>query len=112
MAKYFCIQTGLRGCYMPDQSYHVKVTSRKALKSVITDECNLMREAYGFGGPAKEISSTIAHIWREANSGRNKSYLPYAIGFGRSRDTHDRPFAVFIAHADRRDYEEEVNNMD
>jgi len=111
MAKYFCIQTGLRGCYMPDDCYHIKVTSRKELKSIVASECDSMRGAYGFGGPAKEISSTIAHIWREANSKKNKPYLPYAIGFGRSRARTDRPFAVFIAHADKRDYEEEVNNM-
>lgn len=101
---YFTISTGLRGCYMPDNAFTVRARSRRELKAVVADECRVSREAYGYGGSQKEIAATVAAIWRETGKGKRRSFYPYAIGFGRTRDASDRPFGVFVAHATRTEY--------
>ena len=79
--------------------------TRKALKACVENECRDMRDAHGFGGSKAEIAHIVAHVWREAKAKR-KPYLPYAIGFRRSRDANDRPFGVFIGHATRAEFVE------
>lgn len=105
---YFHISVGLRGCYMPDGAFVVKVKSRKELRAIVSDECYHAREAYGYGGSQKEISWMCAKMWKETKAKR-PSYLPYAIGFGRTRDANDRPFGVFVRHATRTEYVEYCN---
>ena len=110
--RYFHISSGLRGCYMSDDSFMLAAKTRRELKSAVTYECDSCREAYGFGGPKKEINALVAHIWREAKQKTGKPYLPYAIGFGCSREASDRPFGVFIGHATRAEYVEYVKGSD
>ena len=103
---YFNITIGLRGCYMPDNAFTVRVTTRRELRAIIAGECATMRDAHGFGGSQKDIAATVAAIWRETRKGARKSFYPFVIGFGRVRDASDRPFGVFVGHATREEWEE------
>lgn len=42
---YFTISTGLRGCYMPDNCFSIRATTRRELKSVIESEAEIYRDA-------------------------------------------------------------------
>lgn len=106
---YFLISVGLRGCYIDDSYYIVRAKTRRELKSIISDECDSSREAYGHGGSQKEIAWTCARIWQRAKEKKSSLY-PYAIGFGRSRSTKDRPFGVFVNTATRREYLDYLKN--
>lgn len=101
---YFHISSGLRGGYMPDNSYIFKCDTRRALRSIVENECDASREAYGYGGTKADITRIVALVWRESKPKARRPYLPYAIGFGRSRNANDRPFGVFISHATRAEY--------
>ena len=98
--KYFQISSGLRGCYMPDCSYVVGCITRAKLKAILMDECERLREAYGFGGSKKEITSVVTQMWRS----ERRDYLPFAIGFGRTRAADDRPFGVFVSRSTKADF--------
>lgn len=97
--RYFHISNGLRGCYLPDNSFVVAVPTRRELKQIVESECDNMREAFGFGGSRKEIAAEVAFAWRYFR----KTFC-IAIPFGRSRSTTDRPFGVFIMSATRDEY--------
>ena len=101
---YFHISTGLRGCYMPDQSFVIRADTRQMLKTIVEGECEASLEAYGFGDSKAERARVMAAVWRETRKNARKSVYPYAIGFGRSRAKSDRPFGVFIGHATRAEY--------
>lgn len=64
MARYFHFMSGLRGCYMPDNAFVIRCDTRRELRSAIAYECDSMREAYGHGAPAREITATAAALWR------------------------------------------------
>jgi hypothetical protein len=110
MAKYLYISSGLRGCYADGEGYVARVSSRRELRALIAEECEQSRIAYGFGGSQAEISSVVAQVWREATGRAPKPYLPYAIGFGCSKQRTDRPFGVFISHATRDAWRDSIDN--
>ena len=101
--RYFDISNGLRGRYMPDNAFILAVKTRRDLMRAIASECSDMREAFGFGGTKREIARTVALVWREYKK-PGRAFYPYAIGFGRSRDSSDRPFGVFIGYSSRTEY--------
>ena len=109
--RYFVISCGLRGCYADDSDFIIKVTSRKELKSIVSSECSYSREAYGYGGSKQEISSVVAQVWanRKSKKGYYHTY-PFVIGFGRSRNTTDRPFGVFISQVSKTEYNEYIES--
>lgn len=76
MAKYFSIQSGLRGCYMPDSSAVIRVETRRELKAHIKSEAHLWEGAAGLSKRA--IAAFAALAWREAGK-RNPSYLPHCL---------------------------------
>ncbi|TIT73389.1 MAG: hypothetical protein E5W57_28230 [Mesorhizobium sp.] len=83
MSKYFHIMTGLRGCYMPDNAYVIRVDTRRELKAAIEDEARLCRDS-GFVGCSKSaVASLAAAAWREAHK-RNPSIYPHVAPFGDS----------------------------
>lgn len=97
--RYFFISNGLRGCYMPDNIYVARFTTRRQLIDLIENESRDMLEAYGFGYSKRDRVAIACRIWREATGRAPKTRLDHAIGFGRTRSTSDRPFGLFISHA-------------
>jgi hypothetical protein len=82
--RYFAVMTGLRGCYMPDESYAAAVKTRRELKILITDEYD---RCVGDEAPARrrDIASVAAALWRRRPTDRD-SYLstvmPAGEGYG------------------------------
>lgn len=61
MAKYFNIQVGLRGCYMPDSSYFLKCETRRELKNAIDDEaCAINSDGSTLGLSKRAVESVAA----------------------------------------------------
>jgi hypothetical protein len=103
------MSSGLRGCYMPDNSSVLYVKTRRELKNAIAWEARDMREAYGFGGSKKDVAAFAAQCWREAQK-EHPEYLPFCLPFGRS--PKDRPFGLFISVATRKEYREYVKETE
>lgn len=101
---YFNIANGLRGCYMPDNSYVAQFNTRKELKRFVEYEAMEMIEAYGFGFSKRDRATIVAQIWKEVTGKQKKSVYPYAIGFGSTRDTSNRPYGLMIGHATRAEF--------
>ncbi len=95
--KYFFISSGLRGCYLPDDSAAYAFRTRRELKAFLQYEADTMREAYGFGGAKREVATVAAWMW----SGNYRHRL--AIPFGRERKHY--PFALFIEPATKEEFE-------
>lgn len=104
---YFNVSHGLRGCYMPDSSEIVRVTTRRELKEYVSDL--VARLEYPFGGSKEDVARVVAAIWRDLKSPR-RQYLDFAIPLGNDRQS--RPFAVFLSHASRSEYLEAEKNRD
>lgn len=103
MARYFTIMSGLRGCYMPDNAYSIKVDSRRELRSYIDEEaCNQSCDGQFVGLSQKMVSWATAHCWRKGSKG---AILP----FGR-RGEDSKPFSIEISPISRREYLENVEN--
>lgn len=71
---YFQIMTGLRGCYMPDNSYIVQCATRRELKSILADECRDLIECNFIGLSKRNIAWLAAHSWRN----KAGAILPYS----------------------------------
>lgn len=102
MAKYFHIMSGLRGCYMPDSSYVIKVDTRCELKSVIEGEVRHQIHDCDFkGGDKKTIAWAAAKAWREAQEDwrGNSAVIPFGKG-------KERPFSIVISVATRREWKD------
>lgn len=108
MSHYFHVSTGLRGCYMPDSSYVVRVDTRRELIATLEWEAWHIRDA-GFMGASKgDVRRIAAAIWRDLKNKR-RAYLPYAIPYGHRRgNTSDYAFGIFVSHATRTDYLENL----
>ncbi|RVC71336.1 hypothetical protein EN759_00540 [Mesorhizobium sp. M00.F.Ca.ET.038.03.1.1] len=100
MSKYFHIMTGLRGCYMPDNAYVIRVDTRRELKAAIEDEARLCRDSGFVGGSKSAVASLAAAAWREAHK-RNPSIYPHVAPYG-SRD--NRHSAIHVSTATRAEY--------
>lgn len=108
MSHYFFISTGLRGAYMPDNGYVVKVDSRRELKKAIQWEFDTIKDA-GFIISHKEMVSTVADIWRNLKA-KPRSPYSFVVPYGwRNITGHgvNKCNAIHINHATRRDYLEQ-----
>jgi hypothetical protein len=61
MSRYFNIMSGLRGCYMPDSAYTVRVDTRKELKAILADCAEYLD---GPGLSKRNIAWLAAQVWR------------------------------------------------
>lgn len=102
---YFTISAGLRGCYMPDNCYVIRATTRKALKATIESEAYNYRDA-GFIGANKRAIARFANIaWKEAQK-KNPGYLPYALPLAPSHARDNYCHGIFVSVASRQEYKE------
>jgi len=98
---YFHVSQGLRGCYLPDNSYVVKVTTRRELKSALESEACYIRDA-GFIGCSKRAVAWLATTcWRN----RGKATLDYVAEY-RNKDQDYYPYGLFCSAATKNDYAE------
>lgn len=72
MSRYFHIMHGLRGCYMPDSAWIVRVETRRELKEVIRAESEDVSE--------RNIAWLAARVWRKGNTGLY--VVPTGPGYG------------------------------
>lgn len=108
---YFTISTGLRGCYMPDNCYVIRCTTRKALKAAIESECADYRDA-GFVGANKRAIAHIAAIaWKESQK-PNPAYLPFALPLAPSHARDNYCHGIFVSTATRKEYKEYLAECD
>ena len=99
---YFSIMTGLRGCYMPDQSYCIRAATRRELKEAIASEAERYRDSGYRGANQKAIATLAAVAWR--NSKTRKDYLPYSLPVAPPHAPRNYCEAVFVSNATRDDY--------
>lgn len=99
MSHYFTISQGLRGCYMPDSCYTVRVETRRELKALLESEAYSIRDA-GFIGCSKgAIASLAALVWRNRKGFTYDLVSPY-----KSQGQDSYPYGLFVGHARRADY--------
>jgi hypothetical protein len=99
---YFHISTGLRGCYMPNESYIVHVKTRRELKDAIAYEAERYRDSGYVGANKKAVATIAALAWRNAKTRRD--YLPYALPVAPPHARDNYCEAVFISNATRDEY--------
>lgn len=107
MSHYFHVSTGLRGCYMPDSSYVVRVDTRRELIATLEWEAWHIRDA-GFMGASKgDVRRIAAAIWRDRTAKRER--FDFCVPYGHRRgNTSDYAFGIFVSHATRTDYLESL----
>lgn len=105
---YFHISTGLRGCYMPDNSFVIQVNSRRELKSAIAWEAHSYRDAGFVGANKRAIATIAAAAWRD----RKKTQLPYALPLAPDHARDNYCHGVFVSSATRADYLEYVKESE
>jgi len=98
MAYYFHIAQGLRGCYMPDNAYIVKVETRKQLKDILNSEAYSIRDCGYVGCSKRAIAWLSAEAWRN----RKKFTLDIVAPYGWRKQGY--PYGVFCSKATRSDY--------
>lgn len=111
MAKYFHINHGLRGCYMPDGDPQViRCETRRELKAVIMDEAECLGDMVGLSKAA--IARLAADAWREAQKAQ-PAYLPFCL------PCHDRSvkiakysYGIFCGVATRAEWLEQQSGED
>jgi hypothetical protein len=97
MSRYFHISAGLRGCYMPDTAYVVRVDTRRELKAVIANEMRNQADNCDFRYNKRDIAHAAKRAWDK----RRPLALPIAVPYGRR---NERPFGVFVSRSDRDDW--------
>ncbi len=102
MIKYFFVSNGLRGCYMPDSVFVIRVNTRKALKEALEAEASSLRDAGYFGLAKRRIASLAADAWREAHKARPSIY-DFVAPCSPRRGDHS--YALACSVASRRDYD-------
>lgn len=105
MARYFSISVGLRGCYMPDSAYVVKVSTRRELKEVVESEARSLRDAEYVGVSKRNVASIVATAWRDTGA-----TLPYAIPY-RNMDQNYYHYGIFIGNATESEYLEYIEEV-
>jgi hypothetical protein len=105
MSKYFHIAQGMRGCYMPDNSYVVRVDTRRELKAIVESEARDLRDAGMVGASKREVTATVADAWRNLRAAKLSPY-PFVVPYGVRAGGH-RPYAIHIGHATREDWLED-----
>lgn len=106
--RYFNISTGLRGCYMPDSSYVIAVSTRRELKSVLEAEARNYADADYIGGSKRAIAHIAALAWRD----KRKGHLPYCLPFAPPHARDNYAFGVFVSNESRADYLEYVKESE
>lgn len=91
---YFHVSNGLRGCYMPDSAYVLKVDSRRELKAAIRDQAGDM-----IGANKRAVAHVAAIAWRN----RRKSTLPCCLPL-KSEWQDSYSYGVFVSGASRAEY--------
>ena len=99
MSRYYRISNGLRGCYLHDNFYIVRVDTRRDLKNLIISECAQMAEAHGRGSSARDVVALVARIWRD----HHVTGLDYVFPFSQD-DGQNWPFGLFVSRATRADF--------
>lgn len=98
--RYFHISQGLRGCYMPDSSYMVKVESRRELKAALESEARDIREAFEAGCNKRQIAWLAAAVWRKP-----ESFYPFVAPYGnRSGSAINYCFGLHVSPATRAEF--------
>ncbi len=97
---YFNISTGLRGCYLSDNSYVVRANTRRELKSIIADEAARYRDSGYVGASQKAVAAIAAEAWRA----RKRHQLPYALPVAPPHAPRNYCEAVFVSTATRDEY--------
>ena len=99
---YFILSNGLRGCYMPDSAYVIRVTTRRELKSAISDECRDLYDAGFVGTNKRAIAQFAAEAWRRRKDPRWT--LDLALPYRHADQAGNWCFGVFLIRATRREY--------
>ena len=105
---YFNIATGLRGCYLPDNSYIIKADTRRALKSALESEAYYYSDAGFVGASKRAIACIAAAAWRD----RKKTQLPYALPLAPEHSKSNYCHGVFVSSATRAEYLEYVKESE
>lgn len=98
MAKYFYLQAGLRGAYLPDWSRVIRVETRKELRDIVESETRFIAcdsQVYGFSKRA--IARFVAVSWR--NAGLYPFALPYRFPYQSEYSN-----AIFLSKATRDEF--------
>lgn len=106
--KYFNISHGLRGCYMPDDSFVIACTTRRELKECIANEATLLDSDSTIGLTKRNIASLAALAWREARK-RTPAFLPYCLPC-KERGQSSYSYGIFVSVATRHDYLAQSND--
>lgn len=99
--RYFSISQGLRGCYMPDSAYEIRVKTRRELKDVLESEAYSIRDA-GFLGCNKKAIAWLANAAWKGYGGRN--YLPYVAPYRNPDSPGNFCYGLFAAPSTRDDW--------
>lgn len=95
-ARYYVVMSGLRGCYTPDISYPVRVTTRRELKTCIAAEAASQSCDGAFSGLSKsQVTWAAAHAWTAG-----EAILPFGLPRG------SKPFAIEISRISWREFKE------
>ena len=108
MSRYFTIATGLRGCYMPDNAYVVRVNTRRELREIVMGELRDVQDA-GYVISKREAVATVADIWRNLKAKPRSPYsfvVPYGLRNTRGSGVN-KCNAISIGHADRGEWLEQ-----
>ena len=105
---YFHISHGLRGCYVPSDSYVVKTNTRRELREAIANEAENYREGGYIGASKRAISYIAAIAWRD----RAKFQLPYALPLAPPHARQNYCFGVFVSSATRAEYLEYLESCE
>ena len=100
--KYFLIQNGLLGGYLPDSSYPIKAGTRKELREAVKSEAAQANYGGDMAGLSdKAQASFVAWIWSDVVKKRAQ-YLPYALPYGKRGK--GKPSAIFIVPITRAEF--------
>ena len=99
---FFHVAQGLRGCYMPDNSWVAKVSTRRELKSILESEAESIRDAGFIGCSRKAIAWLAAECWRS----RGKFTLDYVAPY-KTHGQDGYPYGLFCSAATRQDWKDQ-----
>lgn len=106
--RYFFISTGLRGCYMPDNGNHIKVKTRRELKTYLENEAYYLRDAGFVGASKKNITTLAAQTWRELKKAK-PTYLSMVCPL-KPPHVDSYCYGLFVNMSSKREWKEEQEN--